>query len=693
MMEPANERRAPITPQLALRVAIFGGIALALFAIVFFRLWYLQVLSGDKYLAQATVNRIRELRIQAPRGKIVDRDGNVIVRNRQAVVVQLDPSKLPQAERSLAAQWGADVNARAARPKGHRGDPVKIPPIPTAGLRTRYARLARVLGEHTTATQIHRQVVRSLVVVPYASVRVKTDVPESVLSYIAERPEQFPGVKVEQTYLRDYPQGTLAAQLLGTVNEISPKQLKQSRFRGVKQGTIVGQSGLERAYDRYLRGVDGIQRVEVDAEGSPIANSGLKRVAPIPGQRLRTSLDLELTRTGDRALRGPLNGGDHPGAYVALDPRSGEVLAMGSNPTFDPELLTKPMTQKRYDTLFGDDAGAPAFNRAAQGGYPTASTFKAITALAALDDNLISPTTSIDDPGCIQVYEQKRCNANKAPYGSVDMRRALQVSSDVYFYKLGIDAWQKGGTHDLFIQNWARRLGFGRPTGIDLPGEGAGIIPDPQWRRDINATERRCRKHNDIPESDNVFQAGALGCGISDLRDYNGGDTVNLATGQGDLVATPLQLAVAYGAIENGGKVVTPHLGLEIESDRGELVQRIEREPARRVHIDEAARQVVADGLHAAASEPGGTSADVFAGWPQDRYPVYGKTGTAERGIKQDQSWYVAYVPDPKRPIVVAVTVEEGGFGAETAAPIARLILSQYYGVEKKIVQGSDKSN
>ena len=158
------------------------------------------------------------------------------------------------------------------------------------------------------------------------------------------------------------------------------------------------------------------------------------------------------------------------------------------------------------------------------------------------------------------------------------------------------------------------------------------------------------------------------------------------------MLATPLQLAVAYGAIENGGKVVTPHLGLEIESERGELIQRIERDPARKIHIDEADREAIAAGLHRAASEAGGTSADVFAGWPQDRYPVYGKTGTAQRGVKQDQSWYVAYVPDAKRPIVVAVTVEEGGFGAETAAPIARLLLSQYYHQQKKIVHGSSQT-
>jgi penicillin-binding protein 2 len=218
------------------------------------------------------------------------------------------------------------------------------------------------------------------------------------------------------------------------------------------------------------------------------------------------------------------------------------------------------------------------------------------------------------------------------------------------------------------------------------------VIPDTQWRKNINATELRCRRKKRISPEANVYAAGAAGCGISDLRPYNLGDTVNLAVGQGDMLATPLQLAVAYGTIENGGKVVTPHLGLEIDSERGELIQRIERDPARKVHLDEADRQAVANGLHRAASEPGGTSADVFAGWPQSRYPVYGKTGTAQRGAKQDQSWYVAYVPDPKRPIVVAVTVEEGGFGAATAAPIARLLLSQYYHQQKKIVQGSSQT-
>jgi penicillin-binding protein 2 len=678
MMEPADDRRAPITPQLALRVAIFGGVALALFAIVFFRLWYLQVLSGDKYLAEARVNRVRELRIQAPRGKIVDRNGKVIVRNRQAVVVELDPAKLPDAERENAAAWGKKAGERLARPKGKRGEEIRYPPIATAALKTRYRRLGAVVGK--SATQIHREVVRSLVLVPYSAVRIKTDVDESVLAFISERPERFPGVKVERTYLRDYPHDTLAAQILGTVGEISPKELKSPRFRGVKQGTLIGRDGLERAYDRYLRGVDGVQRVQVDAFGRPVPTGALKREEPIAGQRLRLSLDLALQKTGQLALA--YIGGGKPGAFVALDPRDGQVLGMGSSPTFDPAVLTRPFTQKRYDELRGEGGAGPLFNRAISGRYPTGSTFKAVTAMAGLEKGLVTPGAVIDDEGCIQVGEIERCNAKKQRYGSVDLTRAIQVSSDIYFYKLGMNAFNLPGVPgDAVIQGYARKLGFGEPTGIDLPGEDSGVVPDRKWREERNEAEIECRKEKHISQSLNVFAAGAAGCGIADGRPYNLGDTVNLAIGQGDLQATPLQLAVAYAAIENRGRVVVPHLGLEIERATGELVQRIERDPARRVKMDEEDRRAVAEGLRRAAGEPGGTSADVFAGWPHGQLPVYGKTGTAQTP-KGDQSWYVAYVPDPEHPIVVAVTVERGGFGAETAAPITCLMLAKFYDVK-----------
>jgi penicillin-binding protein 2 len=688
MMDPVGDRRPPITPQLALRVAMLGGVALALFAIIFFRLWYLQVLSGDKYLAEAQVNRVRELRIQAPRGRIVDRNGKAIVSNRLAVVVELDPSKLPDKERTNAAAWGKRAGDRLALPKGQRGKPVPYPPIATAELKRRYRRLGRVVGK--SASEIHRLVVQSLVLVPYSSIRIKTDVDDDVLAYVAERPERFPGVKVDKTYLRAYPHERLAAQILGTVGEITPKALKEPRYRDVKQGTVIGTNGLELWYDRYLRGVDGVERVQVDAYGRPVPGGQLKREEPIAGQRLKLSLDIGLQEAAERALREI--GGGRPGAFVALDPRDGQVLGMGSYPTFAPADLIKRFSQEYYDSLVSEETGAPLFNRAISGQYPTASTFKAVTALAGLQSGLITPESTINDAGCIQVAERERCNAKEQAYGAVNLTRALQVSSDVYFYNLGMAAWNdKGNNGDVVIQRYARKLGFGRPTGIDLPGEDGGIIPDTKWREKVNDRERACRRKNKISLQVDVYAAGRAGCGISDLRDYNLGDTVSLAIGQGDLQATPLQLAVAYSAIANKGKVVVPHLGLEIERANGELVQRIERDPARRIRMDELSRQAVAAGLHRSTSEAGGTSADVFADWPQDELPVYGKTGTAQRPPKGDQSWYVAYVPG-KRPIVVVATVEEGGFGAETAAPIACRMLAKYYAKDVPCARGKDSA-
>jgi len=659
MIEPAKDRRAPITPQLAVRVAVIGAVAFALFAIVFFRLWYLQVLSGDKYLAEANTNRFRQLKIPAPRGEIVDRNGTVIVRNKRAIVVQLDPSKLPQEERDIAAKWGQDIGKRAARPKGRRGAPVRIPGIPTEQLRTRYERLSNVID--TSAESIHRQVIRSLAIVPYTSVRVKTDVARSVLTYMLERSDQFPGVKVERTYLREYPRQTLAAQILGNVGEIGPDELKQSRFRGVDQGTTIGKDGLERSYDRYLRGQDGIQRVQVDAMGRPIENDRLRDTDPVAGQRVRLSLDLPLTQVGQRALGAT----GQPGTVVALDPSNGEVVAMASSPSFDPTVFTKPITQKTFDAQFGESAGSPLVNRAISGLYPTGSTFKPITALAGLQSKAVSASESIDDPGCIKIGDREFCNAGDFPNGSVDMRKALQVSSDVYFYRLGQRMFPLDGQ---VLQTWARRLGFGRPTGIDLRGEQEGLIPDREWRERLNERERKCRPTN-----------GGRPCYALDYSAFNLGDNVNLAVGQGFLQANPLQLAVAYAAIANGGKIVRPHLGLEIEDDQGRLLQRIKRAPSRRVNFDPANQQVIMEGLRAAAQEPGGTSTDVFAGWDHGRHPVYGKTGTAERQPKADQSWYVAYVPDKERPIVIVATVEEGGFGAATAAPIVCRMLLQYY--------------
>ena len=681
MIDPVTERRPPITPQLALRVAVLGVIAFALFGIVFFRLWFLQVLSGDQYLQQARDNRVREVRVEAPRGSIVDRNGQPLVENRVATVVQLDPEKLPVSERDGAATWGQQMTARSRRPKGRKGEPVPIPRATTPQLEQRFARLARALN--MSSRTIQERVVRSLSLVPYANITIKTDVPGTVRNYLLERGEEFPGVDVQKVYLRKYRQKDLAAQLVGTVGEISPDELTLSRFRGVKQGTVVGKEGVERAYDRYLRGVDGAQRITVDALGRPKGEAQARD--PVPGRALRTSVDLGLQSTGEAVMAKTIaSGPGTAGAFVALDPRDGQVLAMGSAPSYDPSVLSRPITQRRYEELFGQAAGSPRYNRAIGGLYPTGSTFKAITALAALDKGIITPSTPINDPGCLKIGTagQEFCNAGKAVNGTVSLSRALQVSSDVFFYTLGRDLNPLDGQP---LQRWAHRLGLGERTGIDLPSEVSGLVPDRQWRADVGERERRCRKRRKIPLS--AFP----GCGISDMRPWTVGDNVNLAVGQGDLQATPLQMAVAYGTIANGGRVVRPHLGVAVEDANGREIQRIDPGTARRVHIDPAGRDAIMQGLHA-ATQGDGTSADVFRGWNQSAFPVYGKTGTAERPGHGDQSWYVCYVPNPSKPIVLAVTVEDGGFGAEAAAPIARVMLAQWFGQKKTFIAGRSRT-
>ena len=613
-----DERRPPITPQLALRVAILGGIALTMFAIIFFRLWFLQVLSGDKYRAQANNNRIRDVGVPAPRGDIVDRNGRVLVDNRVSIAVQVDARKLP--------------------PAGPRRASV-------------YRRLGQIIGE--TPGQIDREVRRQTKLVPYAPATVKSDASREVYSYLFERQDSFPGVTVSRVYLRQYPFATVGAHMFGTVGQISPDQLKLLKFKGVQQGTIVGQDGIEYTYDRYLRGSNGATRVQIDSLGRPTGELSLRE--PAQGKNLKLSIDFALQREGQQAISGLGNG---RGAFVALDPRNGEVLALGSAPTFNPNEFAKPLSEARYQALTSQANGAPLLNRAIRGEYPTGSTFKLITSVAGLQSGAFTPDTIIDDPGSIQIGNIVFQNSGGTPHGSIALREALQVSSDVFFYTLGARMNNNGRQA---LQTWAHRLGIGRRTGIDLPGEFAGLLPTPAWR------DQLFRKH------------------LTD-RPWSVGDSVNLAVGQGDLQATPLQMAVAYATVANGGRVVTPHIGLEVDDTAGRVLQTVQPGASRNIHLDPSNRQAILDGLHQAASQPGGTSADVFAGFP---HQVDGKTGTAERPGQADQSWYIAYAPDPVKPIVVAVTVEQGGFGAEAAAPATRLILSQWFGAQKKFVAGT----
>jgi penicillin-binding protein 2 len=671
-LTPPDDRRAPITPQLAVRVAILGGVALALFAIVFFRLWFLQVLSGDQYLAQASTNRVRDVVVQAPRGELIDRHGTALVENRRAVAVVVSPPKLPQ---------DAAARTRELTQLSH-----------VIGMSTRAAK-CRVGRDVVRTMEADCLVRRGVWNLPYANVTLETDVSHDVYAYLAERAQQFPGVSIEQVFLRNYRFRDIGAQLFGTVGQVDSTQLKQDHYRGVRGGTIVGQSGLEYTYDRYLRGQDGATRVQVDALGQ--AKGFLRTRQPLQGANLRLSLDLGLQRAGQAALAtgiGLANANGNPsqgGAFVALDPRNGEVLAMGSAPTYDANLFARPLSQHQYDAHFGPGTNDPLINRAISADYPVGSTFKIVTATAALVAGIITPDTVYDDTGTFREGALVRRNAGGAAYGPVSLRQAIQVSVDTFFYNLGAQLNADPSSHPNGgqLQDWARKFGFGSPTGIDLGGEHGGNIPTPRWRSRQNRMQAKC-EHAYAKNPRAAKRAFSAGCVFADgtNRPWSEGDNTSLAVGQGDFLATPLQLAVAYAALENGGTIVRPHVGLQITDPNGRVLQQIAPKPARHVNIPQTDLQAIRDGLHAAAQEAGGTSVDVMGTFPK---PVFGKTGTAQFTGRADQSWYVAYVPDAVRPIVVAATVESGGFGAQAAAPAVRLILSQWFGVRKEIIAGT----
>jgi penicillin-binding protein 2 len=619
-----NENRPAITPQLALRVAILGGVALLMFAIIFFRLWYLQVLSGDKYLAQAKDNQIRNVLIQAPRGKIVDRNGNVLVDNRVGYAVTISPDRLPKSQ----------------------------------AVKTElYTRLARVLNikrrtiRTTVRTQLRAQ--------PFAKATVKTDVGRDVFSYILEHQSSFPGISVDQVYLRFYPHHDLAAQIMGTVGRVTAQELKLPDFKGVDQNDSVGQTGIESSYDRFLRGQDGAARVQVDASGA--LRNELNKKQPVPGHQLRLSLNLEAQKIGQATLAG------RKGAFVAMDVHNGSIYALGSSPSFDPNVFSKGVKTSVYKALNDPNNGAPLANRATQGMYPTGSTFKPITSVAALNCGVLTPSTVLFDNGTFKQGAIVRHNAGNTSYGALNLVNALRVSSDVFFYQVGANLGTSCG--GLELQKWASKLGIGHKTGIDLPGESPGFLPTPK------AIDKR---HKQYPKLFNL--------------PWEPGDNVNLAVGQGYLGADPLQMAVAYGAIATNYKV-TPHLAMRVEDSQGRAIQQFSTPSRKKMNINPLYRQTIMDGLFQAANAPGGTSVDVFKGFP---IKVCGKTGTAEKGLgRPDQSWYVVLAPCPNPQYVVAVTDEQGGFGAQTAAPDARRILAALFGIknqENKLVRGSNRT-
>jgi penicillin-binding protein 2 len=626
-----QEEQRPMTSQFAVRIAILSGLALIAFAAIFFRLWYLEILSGDEYLVQAQNNRVREITVQAPRGEILDRDGRVLVENRTALSLQVRPEQLPR--------------RTSARNEVLRD-------------------LADVAG--MPLTKIKRAIRKQTKELPANPVTLARDVPRKLVYYLREYSDRFPGVTAEEVSVREYPKGTLAAHVFGYVSEVNAEQLEQPRYEGLDPGDRIGATGVEAQYDSALRGRNGAIEVPVDALGRPRGRQ-ISETPPETGDNLVLTLDAKLQAAGEAAI----SQFGKPASFVVMNVRNGAILGIGSYPSFDPGIYTPPVSFSKIEALQQAE-GDPLFNKAIQSGYPTGSTFKLVTGTAGLEEGLISPTETISDSGVIDYGGREWTNAGKAAYGTLNMVDALRVSSDIFFYLLGIDAENDGGEA---IQKWAKLFGFGGLTGIDLPGEGKGFVPTPEWRNKLYEQAAD-------PDSCSGRTRDYLGCGETD-RPWSPGDMMNLAVGQGDLKATPLQLAVAYAAIANGGEVVRPHVAERVENPLGQTEEEFTPAPRRELDVSQETLATIREGLREAANDPGGTSADLFGDYPVQ---IAGKTGTAETP-QGDQSWYAAFAPFDKPQIVAVATIERGGFGAETAAPTVKEILNTALGLSRKQLQ------
>jgi penicillin-binding protein 2 len=654
---PYRERRSPsgrflppdprvrepyrLTPPLALRVGIFGAFALLVFGVLFFRLWSLQVLSGKHYLNAAQNNQLRLLRVEAPRGPILDRHGRVVVANVAGTAVQLSVVDVPRARRPSLIRRLAGVLHVSPRA---------------------LARKAAEAGED-----------------PLSPVTVKASAGESEIDYLYEHQEEFPGVQIVETYLRKYGYGSLAAQVLGYVGEISPDQLKRLRPAGYRAGDRIGQSGVEAAYDTYLRGREGLEQLRVDSLGRPV--SPLQpRQEPRAGYALKLTIDTRVQRAAELAIQYGLrlahedgHWAANGGAVVALNPRDGAIVAMASYPTYKPSIFVGNASRKKLAPLLDAEAAAranvPGLNRAIAGAYPPGSTFKPVTALAGMQEHVFS---AYDPLRCTPVAYyglDRHPFRNWNPYvnQAMTLPEALAQSCDTYFDEIGNRFYERGADGRVRLQQWARRFGFGKSTGLDIGGESEGLLPTPDWRKQHFKSDWD--------------------------KAWNPGDSIQLSIGQGDLLVTPLQMAVFYSMLANGGNVVTPYLASDVEqpgNGKGSpqvVLRRFASRPPQPSGLDPAAMQAVRDGLYKATHDTNGTSSAVFGNYS---VPISGKTGTAEKvvqlagypvGHTEDQSWWCGWGPSNDAKLVVCALIENGGHGSTAAAPAALKVFEKFFNV------------
>lgn len=572
-------------------------ISVLVIAVLIGRAAYLQIYQGEYYKALADGNRIRIVPSMAPRGTFYDRNGQLLVTNRPGFSVSLLP---------LTAPISDDVIARLS-------DLLKVPTD----------EIKQKIAGHSG----------------FNPIRIKTDVTPDIVSIIEEQKSQYPGVVIEVTPIRDYILKQEGAHTFGYVSEINDAELEKMKDEGYKSGDIIGKFGLEKVYDKELRGKNGGQQVEVDVSGKPVQILGRKE--PVPGDDLELTIDINLQQAAEKAVDEQLTQiGAHAAAAVVMNPQTGEILAMVSRPAFDPNLFAHGISSKDWNQL-NNNPYHPMDNKTITGEYPPGSTFKIVTGTAALTEGVVTPEEQIFDSG--HHWLIPKGNADGEALGWLNFRSALAHSDNVYFYemgnRLGIDRLEK----------YARMFGLGQKTGVDLPYEASGLVAN-----------RRYKEKN--------FDDG----------EWYLSETFDAAIGQGFNLVTPLQAAMVMGEIAADGKRYKPHVVNRIIAPDGSVVKDFQPELLSQLDVPEEDIKLIQDGLHDVTKY--GTAASSFRGFTVD---IAGKTGTAENSQGRDHGWFVAYGPFDNPNIVVAVIVENGGYGSQSAVPIGRKILEAAFGLNQ----------
>lgn len=602
-------------PRFRFRLGFTAVSVLIAFAILFGRFFWLQVLQHDFYRTRAEDNRIALIPIVPNRGVITDRNGVVLARNYSAFTLEITPSQTVDLETTIDSL----AEVIDVQPKDRK-------------------RFKRLLDEAKS----------------FESIPIRTRLTDAEVAKFAAQRYRFPGVEVKARLFRQYPLSHIASHAIGYIGRITDRDLKwieeserQANYKGTDH---VGKTGLEQHYEFELHGETGYEEVEIDAGGRAIRS--LKRIPPVSGNNLQLTLDAKLQEITEKAF------GDRKGALVAIEPSTGGILALVSNPTFDPNMFVDGITPENWREL-NEHPSKPMINRAINGAYPPGSTFKPFMALAALEMGKRTPNQSISDPGYFNFGNHQFRDDKKGGHGSVDMYKSIVHSCDTYYYILA---------NDMGIDNISKfmgSLGFGQRSGIDLgkddSGESKGVLPSQEWKK------QRFKK----PEQ----------------QKWYAGETISIGIGQGYNAYTPIQLAQATAVVANNGVMFRPHLVRNIVDAKTGEKRLVEPEPIRDLHLKQQNVDVIRRAMVGVNKE--GTGARAFAG---AGYEAAGKTGTAQvfslKGAEykanstkkelRDHALFIAYAPADNPKIALAVLVENGGFGAQSAAPIARMVLDYY---------------